>query len=295
MLISVIVVTRNRSNDLRICLDSLLIQDYKDFEVILVDNGSTDDTAEVIQAYSDKRLKSYPSNFNLGVCGGRNRALRKCKGEIIVVLDDDIEIMESSLLSNVADRLRIDKTIGALAFRIVDYKTGKVDRKFFPSRNKNRGKDDEFETTWVIGAGHAFTREALDSVGFYRDFCPYGSEEYDFSLRLLNKGYRIIFYPRATVIHRESPLGRMPKSQKISTSLKHRLKAAALNLPWSNFIIFTILRSAITLYRSNFDVPTVTRAVFSALTSLPTWCARRECLSNETMNRIKGLRGNVYY
>ena len=87
MRFSVVVPTYNRVSTLRQCLKGLLIQDHPDYEIIVVDDGSTDGTAEVLmQEFSSIR---YFQQKNAGPAAARNRGLQAATGEIIAFTDDD--------------------------------------------------------------------------------------------------------------------------------------------------------------------------------------------------------------
>jgi glycosyltransferase involved in cell wall biosynthesis len=88
--ISVIVPTYNRARDLARCLDSLVAQTFKDFEVLVCDDGSTDDTPQVVQRYAGKLDLTYhwAENFG-GPARPRNVGLQKARGDYVAFLDSD--------------------------------------------------------------------------------------------------------------------------------------------------------------------------------------------------------------
>ena len=88
-LISIIVPCYNTEDYIEQCLDSLIHQSYKNFEIILVNDGSTDDTDAKIQPYlSDDRIK-YIIQENKGLSGARNTGLDIMKGEYVCFIDSD--------------------------------------------------------------------------------------------------------------------------------------------------------------------------------------------------------------
>jgi glycosyltransferase involved in cell wall biosynthesis len=87
MSVSVIIPTYNRSSLLRAAIDSVLGQSYQNFDIIVVDDESSDDTAQWVSGYSAKI--TYIRQQNAGVNAARNRALEVAKGEYIALLDDD--------------------------------------------------------------------------------------------------------------------------------------------------------------------------------------------------------------
>ncbi len=90
-LVTVYMPTHNRSDLLSRAIDSVQAQTHQNFELIIVDDCSTDDTESIVQAYQkqDKRIKYIKNTTNLGACASRNKAIRAAKGEFITGLDDD--------------------------------------------------------------------------------------------------------------------------------------------------------------------------------------------------------------
>ena len=90
MEISIVIPCYNEENNIKRCIDSIKKQSYRDFEVILVDDGSTDKTAEVIKKNikEDKRFKYYHKE-NGGVSSARNYGIKKSAGHYISFIDSD--------------------------------------------------------------------------------------------------------------------------------------------------------------------------------------------------------------
>ena len=88
MKVSVLLTTYNRADKLREAITSILTQTYKDFELVIADDGSTDNTQEVVESFSDKRIV-YRKYKHCGVYKLRNKALKICKGKYIAIHDDD--------------------------------------------------------------------------------------------------------------------------------------------------------------------------------------------------------------
>jgi len=92
-LVSVILPTYNRAHIVSKSLQSVLAQTYRNFEVIVIDDGSTDNTKEIIIniAHKDPRVKYFRNNENKGPAGARNVGINLAKGELIAFIDDDVE------------------------------------------------------------------------------------------------------------------------------------------------------------------------------------------------------------
>lgn len=100
-LVTVSIATRNRANFLPDAINSVLAQTVQDFEIIIVDDGSTDNTQEVIEAFADSRIR-YFSQENRGIAAARNRAVREARGRYVAVLDDDDIMLPWRLESQIA-------------------------------------------------------------------------------------------------------------------------------------------------------------------------------------------------
>lgn len=88
-MISVIIPTYNRKEKLMGCIESVLGQSYKEIEVLVVDDASTDGTEELFQEISDTRLKYFRYDTNRGACYARNYGAKRAKGELLAFQDSD--------------------------------------------------------------------------------------------------------------------------------------------------------------------------------------------------------------
>lgn len=108
-MVSVIIPTYNRADKIKPAVESVLNQTYTDFELIVVDDGSTDNTSEVIESIEDSRIR-YVHQENAGACAARNNGINYAKGEYIAFHDSDdiwhkdkLEKQMNALLQNNAD------------------------------------------------------------------------------------------------------------------------------------------------------------------------------------------------
>lgn len=101
---SIIVPTYNRENYISKCIDSVLNQTYDNFELIIVDDGSTDNTENIIKKYNDNRLK-YFKNDNHGIAYSRNYGIDKASGDYLFFLDSD-DYIERNLLEEVNKNIK---------------------------------------------------------------------------------------------------------------------------------------------------------------------------------------------
>lgn len=100
-LVSFNIVTFNRASFLKKCLASVQCQTFKDFEVIIVDDGSTDDTKNIVDSFKDLPIKYYKNEVNSGIAFSRNRAALLSEGKYIAILDSDDECLPDRLLYSI--------------------------------------------------------------------------------------------------------------------------------------------------------------------------------------------------
>lgn len=218
-MIVVIILNLNKSKDLIACLESVYSQTNLDKKIIIVDNGSNDDSVFLVKTkFPDVILLE--SKVNLGVAGGRNLGINKAVKEFdfryIVFLDNDV-VLDKNYLMNLVDSFSFKKEIGiatpkCLSFqnpKLIEY-AGGIDVNFYTGRIKNIGSgnfdDARFnKSRYLPACGGLFmtTKDVLKSVGkFDEKFNPYGWEDVDFSVRAKRKGYEIFYNPKAIVYHK---------------------------------------------------------------------------------------------
>lgn len=200
-LVSVVVLNYKRLHELERCLDSIAIQEYPNIETIVVDNHSQEDVVSVVRAQSHPvHLIELPAN--LGSCCGRNAGIREAHGQIIITLDNDVRFLSPFEVSKVMDAFEEHPEFHVLAFRICDASTGRLRlREWCHPRDWQEFGEKEFETSFFGEGASAFRREVLDVTGLYWEPLFIGHEGYDLGLRLLDRGYRMLYCPRVSVAH----------------------------------------------------------------------------------------------
>src|SRR4051812_49422897 len=100
--VTVAIPTFNRAALLREAIASVLSQTFGDFEVIVSDNASVDQTADMVASFADKRLRYHRNTTNLGLVGNLNRCLSLARGTYITVIHDDDRMLPTNLERKVA-------------------------------------------------------------------------------------------------------------------------------------------------------------------------------------------------
>jgi len=95
---SIVIPVWNRADVIKRCLDSIFEQDFDDFEIVAVDDGSTDDSVVVMEEYEDPRLKIIRQPENRGVCAARHVGTAAAKGKWIVNVDSDDAMLSGALI-----------------------------------------------------------------------------------------------------------------------------------------------------------------------------------------------------
>ncbi|MFQ6099477.1 MAG: glycosyltransferase family 2 protein, partial [Armatimonadota bacterium] len=124
-LVSVIIVNYNKRPYTELCLNSLLQTDYEPFEVICVDNGSTDGTAELLRQFEreqkeqGRRFELILNDGNVGAPTARNQAMEVAEGEYLVFMDNDIAVRGAQWLRKLKDALEESDDIAIAGPKLV--------------------------------------------------------------------------------------------------------------------------------------------------------------------------------
>ncbi len=226
--VSVIIPTYNRCHLVKEAIESVLQQNHVDFEVIVVDDGSTDGTASVCRDFSDDRVRYYYQN-NSGQSSARNLGLIKARGKYIAYLDED-DLWPLGYLEVVVRELDRREDYGASYARVIEsFPDGRKREITTPERSKSGWITKCFydSSPCLMPSATCFRRSVWKGV-FWDEALKRGPD-YDVFLRVSLKT-QFLFIPDAYVIKRwhpenlsssEDPIGQIDKAHALERFYFH--------------------------------------------------------------------------
>lgn len=208
------------------CLDSVLRQEGGSYEIIVVDNGSQDGSAEMVKLRYP-RTSLIATNHNLGFSRAQNQALGLSRGRYILMLNPDARIVETNALAKLVAFADSEPKVGVIGLRVLNNDGSlQFSARRFPTlraglfRNTFLGRlfpknkyvaqylmadwdhNEVRDVDWVSGAAMAIRREALEQIGPLDERFFMYCEDVDFCYRAHQNGWRVCYFPQSTVTHR---------------------------------------------------------------------------------------------
>lgn len=181
--VSVIIPTYNRANILARAIDSVLCQTYENFELIIVDDKSQDNTSKIVKEFKDSRIRYYKNEKNLGGSVTRNVGIEKAKCEYIAFLDDDDSWLPTKLEKQISLIELLGPEYCGIYTGIIYYKNSKKICEKIPKKVEDMFK----ELLWGNCIGTTSTillkKECLDDVGYFNEELP-SAQDRELYLRL---------------------------------------------------------------------------------------------------------------
>ena len=267
-LISVVILNWNGRDVLRECLDSVRAIRYVLHEVIVVDNGSKDDSVKmVIKDYPDVVL--IENAYNLGASGGRNVGLLRAMDSnvyFIFTLDNDL-VADPNVISGLLKAFDENPGIGLAQAKVYDFDEpnlilgfgSKIDYTQNIVKNyfvRDTGQYEKVLEVDFVGTGATLVRkEVYDEVGLLDPmFLGYGYEDIDLCVRARQFGYKVVWCPYAKVWHRpHSGVGKYSFRKKYleSRNAIYFMKKHALWHQWMKFLFFAGLGLVYAFFRES--------------------------------------------
>lgn len=258
--VSIIIPHLKGLDILKDCLSSIYHSDFRDFEVILVDNASTDGSCQaVLKEFPE--LKHIRLEENHGYAGGCNVGIEASNADYVILLNDDA-VVEPDTIGHLVDALESDDQIAAAQPKLLNIKSpehfdyagacgGLIDIFGYPFAfgrtfmvlEKDEGQyDTASEIFWACGTCVIYRRSVLQEIGLLdEDFFAH-MEEIDLAWRMHLAGYKMIRVSQAVVYHFSGHT--LPNTQSSKMYLNHRNSIVCLlkNYQWSQLVWILPLR-----------------------------------------------------
>jgi len=239
VMVSIILPTYNRAELLKLCIESVLKQTFQDWELIISDDGSSDNTTNVSKMFTslDSRIRYNRNTVNQGLPGNRNIAISLARGQLIFFIEDDAILDQNcvkNLVQTYTEMSEKDERIGAIGPRLISGKKGNQTKlkkvwdyvgdtkretiqtpcyfdKWTGIVYRNYGLDfGGVQEVMDLHALSIYPKSVYTEVGGYdsKNFKgTYFREEADYYFRIRKNGYKLLFQPKAIVYHNEVEKG----------------------------------------------------------------------------------------
>ena len=201
---SIIIPAYNASATLGIVLQALIQQDFTDFEVIVVDDASTDNTSQIAESFTGALdLRLFRPEENLGRARARNFGVEKSRGEIVLLLDSDIEAVPDYVSAHLALHEEESRAVGVGVLRYPPTLAKKALACYYATRGGARLKPGQpLPGKYFVSCLASFRRTLFDEIGgFHPGFRLYGGEDLELGLRFEKSGARLVYLPGAIGYH----------------------------------------------------------------------------------------------
>ena len=235
--LSVVIVNYQTFELTKNTINSIFEYEYPfSYEILVVDNASTDDSLEKLKEYFKDKITFIASRENNGFAAGNNQALKIAKGKYVLLLNSDTIVWENTL-ENIYNYMEKNTDVGAAGCRVL-LENGELDKackrsfpnvknSFFrlfhiPTNSKddnynldNLPDDEIYEIDCLTGAFMFIRKAALDEIGFLDEtFFMYG-EDIDLCYRIKQANWKIIYYGKSKITHLKGASSKKQKSKLI--------------------------------------------------------------------------------
>lgn len=240
---TVVVVTKNRKDELRTALQSAVAQSAAP-EVLVIDDGSSDGTAAMVRA-EFPTVRVVRHEVSRGYIVRRNEGMGLAAGAIVVSIDDDAAFSTTEVVRQTVSDFDGER-IGAVAMPYIDVNISPQVRQRAPDAAR------VYVTGRYIGTAHAVRRDLFQRVGGYREELTHQGEEGDFCIRLLQSGHVVRLGSADPVHHFESP--KRDRSRMDYYGVRNAIRFVWQNVP-QPFLLVHLPVVAVRLLVLTFDPP----------------------------------------
>jgi GT2 family glycosyltransferase len=267
--VSVVIVNLNRCDLLEKCLRSIWAQRFTDIEVIVVDNGSTDESVAFLHGIEDLRLRIVELPQNRGFAGGCNAGIAAARGRYIATINNDAEA-DPRWLEELVQAMESGARVGMCASKILLHgDRSRIDKAghliYLDGLNHGRGSGEEdrgqYDTAEEVlfpdGAAALYRRAMLEETGLFDEsFFAYGDDA-DVGLRGRLAGWTCRYVPSAVVYHIHSATAGEFSPLKAFLIERNRVFVAVKLFPLRLLLVtpfFTVLRFLFHAYGALFKI-----------------------------------------
>jgi GT2 family glycosyltransferase len=251
-LISIVTLTWNQTEITCQFLESTRNLNYKNYEILVCDMGSTVDPSSRIEMANYPNTRVLRSEKNLGFTGGNNWGIRQAKGDYIFIVNNDTEVTPD-LLDVLLEPFYSDATIGVTCPKIRFFsQPDTIQYAGFNPINKLTGRtsavgnqeidngqcDVSGYTHGAHGCAMLVSREVIDKVGIFPENFFIYYEEWDWSARILKAGYHIYYQAKGLIYHKESVTMGKQSAIKVYYHTRNRILYMRRNTKWNQFAVF---------------------------------------------------------
>lgn len=243
-LVSVIVPVYNKQNQIGRCIESVKSQSYKNWELVLIDDGSTDDSAFIIQSYlSDSRI-SYFYKENGGVSSARNMGIKKASGEWVIFLDADDYLLPNALFILLDFALSHGTLIAAANF-YVEYNGKKYGQCEGRKRIvKNNFRSWYFMTCYFRAGSAIFHSSIVKRFPFDEFLSRYEDIKWGFDVM---RGQKIAYTSDYVMVYSEDDLGLSKRSINVLSDYSFSMTFSGASF-WEKIVLANLLKQSLNLY-----------------------------------------------
>lgn len=213
-LLSVVILTWNRKNDLKYTLNKVFEQDYPNFEVVVVDNGSKDETVDMIKKEFPKiKLIVLPDNTGIY---GINVGCANTKGKYIIIQDNDAFPIENNTYSKIVEEFEKNENLAIISCLVINYFSKDIENIPLVVRGsiKANGINNYINYPYMNfhGAGVGWRKSIVEKFGYYDKKLFLYANEMDLAARILNGGYELKYFSNIRFYHKHSTKARISRN-----------------------------------------------------------------------------------
>jgi GT2 family glycosyltransferase len=214
-LVSIVILNYNRLQELREGIRRINDIPYKNLEIIIVDNGSSDGSVEYINTLDDQKYDKRLLSSNTGTAYGRTQGQKAATGEFVIHLDDDA-FLRPSVIKRTLEVFDTNPNLGIIGYGLVNPNTAEFSESDYWADSPSEFKPNAYHDSYhfpVSPSGAAFRRSVLEEVGYFDlnwDWTT-RTEDNELTLKIIAHGYNTVIIDDLIVYHQAVPSHRQPE------------------------------------------------------------------------------------